>query len=96
MVPIGQSSQLEQAADEAKVWPTRNNMQLNASKMKEVFIYFGNQDLSVPPVIIEGQEIERVGVTKLLGLTLNDRLTWEDHINSISKKRMFNFITCTI
>ena len=86
VVPIGQSSQLQQAADEATVWATRNNMQLNASKTKELFIYFGKQNLSVPPVIIEGQKIERVRATKLLGLTLNDRLTWEDHINSISKK----------
>ena len=86
VVPIGQSCQLQQAADEATVWASRNNMQLNASKTKELFIYFGKQDLSVPPVITEGQKIEKVRVTKLLGLTLNDRLTWEDHINSISKK----------
>ena len=41
VVLIGQSSQLQQAADEATVWATRNNMQLNVSKTKELFIYFG-------------------------------------------------------
>ena len=32
------------------------------------------------PIIIEGKEVEVVTSTKLLGLTIANDLTWNDHI----------------
>ena len=38
------------------------------------------------PVIIEGKEVELVTSTKLLGLTIANDLTWNDHVTEITKK----------
>ena len=38
------------------------------------------------PVIIEGKEAELVTSTKLLGLTIANDLTWNDHVTEITKK----------
>ena len=38
------------------------------------------------PVIIEGKEVELVTITKLLGLTIANNLTWNDHVTEIIKK----------
>ena len=43
------------------------------------------QDL-FDPVIIEGKEVELVTSTKLLGLTIVNNLTWNDHVTEIIKK----------
>ena len=47
-----------------------------------------NQDLRrvFDPVIIEGKEVELVTSTKLLGLTIANDLTWNDHVTEITKK----------
>ena len=36
--------------------------------------------------MIEGQEIETVSETKLLGVTLTSKLTWEVHIDNLCRK----------
>ena len=38
------------------------------------------------PVIIEGKEVELVTSTKLLGLTIANDLTWNDHVTEITKE----------
>ena len=38
------------------------------------------------PIIIEGKEVELVTSTKLLGLTIANGLTWNDHVTEITKK----------
>ena len=47
------------------------------------------------PVIIEGKEVELVTVTKLLGLTIANDLTWNDHVTEITKKasKRLSFLT---
>ena len=79
-------SRLQQAANEAVAWAHKNNMKLNASKTKELLIHFGKQKPNVPPITVEGEDIERVQVAKLIGVYLNDTLTWSHHIDSILKK----------
>ena len=85
-VGAGEMSRLQQAADEAVAWAHKNNMKHNASKTKELLIHFGKQKPNVPPITVEGEAIERVQVAKLIGVYLNDTLTWSDHIDSILKK----------
>ena len=44
------------------------------------------------PVIIEGKEIKIVTGTKLLDLTIENNLTWNDHVAEITtkaKKRLY-------
>ncbi|XP_068671589.1 uncharacterized protein [Montipora foliosa] len=58
---------------------------LNAVKCKELRISFAKEQRVLYPVIIEGKEIELTS-TKLLGLTIANDLTWNDHETEITKK----------
>ena len=86
IVPISEPSKLQEAANEAVTWASHNNMSLNASKTKEIIVYYGKKDITIPPIMIEGQEIERVSEAKLLGVTLTSKLTWEVHIDNLCRK----------
>ncbi len=49
-------------------------------------IYFGRQELTLPHLKIGESEIECVKLSKLLGLIINNKLTWHDHVEYISSK----------
>ena len=82
----GEDSKLQQATDQAVEWSDKNNMDINADKTKYMEIYFGRSPLSLHPITIGGSEIEQVSVFKLLGLMINNKLTWHDHIDYICRK----------
>ena len=63
-----------------------NRVQLNANKFKELRISFAKEQRVFDPVIIKGKEVELVTSTKLLGLTIANDLTWNDHVTEITKK----------
>ena len=70
---------------------TRSSFQLNGEKTKELVISFSRDSPQLPRVCIDGTPIKSIQSTKLLGLTINDTLTWNDHIEELVKKsvRMF-------
>ena len=51
-----------------------------------VRIFFAKEQRIFDPVIIEGKGVELVTSTKLLGLTIANNLTWNDHVTEITKK----------
>ena len=67
-------------------WSQENRVQLNANKCKELGISFAKEQRVFDPVIIEGKEVELVASTKLLGLTIANDLTWNNHVTEITKK----------
>ena len=80
------SAKLQQSANDISDWCQVNKMMINAKKTKELVICFAKTEPDISRLIINGQEIERVSSTKLLGLTLSDDLSWGTHIEIISKK----------
>ena len=72
-------------------------MMLNSKKTKEMLICF-SMKMSVndiPNVVICNNVIERVNSIKVLGVYVNNKLNWSDHIDYIYKKasqRVFNII----
>ena len=63
-----------------------NFLQLNTSKTKEMLIDFRRTSIAPLPVVIKGEEVERVHSYKYLGVTLNDVLSWGDHVDILMKK----------
>ena len=57
-----------------------NRVQLNVNKCKELRISFAKEQRVFDPIIIEGKEVELVTSTKLLGLTIANDLTWNNHV----------------
>lgn len=49
-------------------------------------IDFRHNTYSPPPVIIKGSAVDRVSSYKYLGVVLNNKLTWGDHVDVLVKK----------
>ena len=84
--PTTKNTNIQRAANQAITWCTENNMKINTSKTKEMLIYFGKKDTSFPPIEMNDEKLERVSNTKLLGVILNNKLTWGDHVDYICSK----------
>ena len=77
---------IQNAVNDIQKWATDNNMSLNASKTKELLVYYGREELDIPHITINGDVVERVSCAKLLGVRIMSNLSWEDHIaNFVSK-----------
>ena len=62
-------------------WSARNRLVLNISKIKSI-VFGTNHSLHPKPqlrLVMNNVEIEKVEVTKLLGVTLNCKLSWSKH-----------------
>ena len=66
-------------------WSSSNLMNINFNKTKEMILGSLKSD---PPSALEASSniIERVHTYKLLGVTLNDKLKWDNHVHSICSK----------
>ena len=88
---------LQHAADRLSCWCGTSGMHINEGKTKEVLIHFGKSYPvhSIPPIKINGADIERVDSFKMLGVYFNTRLDWNDHAAHIvtkANKRIFCLI----
>ena len=81
-----QPSSLQATLESINQWCEKNDMRLNTKKCKEVLICFWKHKPDVSPLILNNQPIEVVKSAKLLGLTFNDHLKWNDQVGQIVKK----------
>ena len=63
-----------------------NYLELNVSKTKEMVIDFRQTRPDPQPVDIKGSALARVDTYKYLGIVLNNKLSWGDHVDFIVKK----------
>ena len=81
----GQTSKMDVNVTQLLNWSSNNHMNVNFKKTKEMIINTSHcnfpDKLSVADV-----EIERVNVFKLLGVHINQSLTWDDHVSAICNK----------
>ena len=85
-IPKGQQSKSQEAVDAIYDWSKENLFQLNGEKTKELVISFSRDSPQFPGVCIDGTPIKTIQSTKLLGLKINDTLTWNDHREELVKK----------
>ena len=76
---------LQQAINETVQWTRDNAMVLNPTKTHEMVIT-GRKTITVPPITIENQPLERVSVTKLVGVYIQSDLKWDRHVNYMVSK----------
>lgn len=77
---------LQDSVDEALAWSSKNSMKIHPTKTKELFICFATNPPNVPAITINGSSIDRVNSCKLLGVIINDKLTWNEHVDKLYKK----------
>ena len=75
-----------QQTSKAAEWSASNSMQLNTDKTKEMLIYYGKKNHNLKPITLDGQDIECVNQSKLLGVFLNNQLTWHDYVEYMCSK----------
>ena len=67
-----------------KKWFNQNKLSLNLKKTK--FMVFSNLKQEEVVLSIDGVDIERVNEFKFLGVVLDDKLTWKNHIAHVKSK----------
>ena len=71
----------------ANLWLQRNGLRLNTLKTKSMLIHSSRKVTgSTLELSVEGNKVEQVRFFKFLGVTINDTLTWSDHINTVCAK----------
>ena len=80
------TSKAQDLVDEVICWSDDNKMQLNAEKCKELRISFNVNPVEMDSIVVNGKNLEVVQCIKMLGLTINSKLTWNDHIDDVVKK----------
>ena len=67
-------------------WLLSNKLSLNAKKTKALFFKSINRNLTIPKLEIGNNTIETVQKFNFLGIILDEKLKWNDHINHIAIK----------
>ena len=71
-------------------WCKANRLSLNIKETKYTFFHKNsvknNKPLKLPELKIANRAIERTNAIKLLGVLLNENITWKNHICSFEKK----------
>ena len=85
--PMVVAKQLEAAFDHTKAYCTSRELSINATKTKCIFFKTPNKKLQEDlEVIIDGQSIKPEKSVKLLGVTLDQHLSFNEHIHTVTKK----------
>ncbi len=80
------NSNLQDLVNYIDYWTTSNNMKLNVGKCKELVIDFARKKYCFPPLTVDKVTIERVKSARILGLTIQDNMKWNEHVHEIVKK----------
>ena len=67
-------------------WTVNNNMKLNGKKCKEMIVSFVRSENDIPRLLIDGLPLDLVPSFKILGLTMNNKLKWQDNTEALVKK----------
>ena len=79
---------LQTAADDLVHWAHSNGMMIHTNKTKELIICF-NKTVNaedIPPLCVNGNNIDRVTTFKLLGVFVSSDLSWEYHVMYLLRK----------
>jgi len=72
--------------ENVSVWLCSNKIKINSSKTKYMIYSYRGQYNLAGPIMIGGDLIERVNSVKFLGVVLDDKLRFSEHVLSISSK----------
>ena len=85
-------NELQNDIDGFEEFTKSKNLQINPKKSSLMLFNFSSSLDFQPSIRVEGQELEVVSRTKILGLTISSSLKWNDHVDVITtkaRKRIF-------
>ncbi len=86
IVEKDKASSAQLMADQVSLWSNNNKFQIQHKKCKEMRISFKKHPTIYENLHINGNTIDIVKSVKLLGVTLQDNLKWNQHVDVIIKK----------
>ncbi len=72
--------------EKIRSWLKTNNLSLNVKKTKYMIFYTAQRKVNTLNLKINNTIIERVTQLDCLGISLNENLSWKDHIKKISNR----------
>ena len=81
-----QAPNLKEAADTAYLWTIQNDMKINKRKTKERVVDFSQTSTNLPTIRIDRTDTQRLPEAKILGITITSNLTWDVHVDEITRK----------
>ena len=67
-------------------WCSNNFLHLNVSKTKEMCTDFRRNITVISPIVINGEPVEQVDSFKYLGVILDEKLSFTEHVTAVQKK----------
>ena len=67
-------------------WLNLNTLSLNVKKTKAMAFHMPQKKIIQPNIQINGSNIEFVDNFVFLGITINNKLNWNSHINKVTNK----------
>ena len=67
-------------------WLNVNKLALNVDKTKAMILHMPQKKVEKPVLLVNGTVIEYVNNFNFLGITLNNHLNWDSHINKVAHK----------
>ena len=72
--------------DKVSAWMNSNELVLNSKKTKYMLFHKHNKIVPTLKLKINDSSLDQVSTFNFLGLHINSQLTWQTHIDEISKK----------
>ena len=85
-VPNNSDISVAPAIEHTKQWSASNSMQLNADKTVVMNFYINHLHKHDEPVIFDNTSVAPSKVMKFLGISIDDHLTFIDHVDSVIKR----------
>ena len=79
---------LEKDLNDVAQWVDENKLMLNAKKTQLLLLGRKGraQELEDVSVTLNGEQLPRSQMVKCLGVSIDDGLTWREHVDSLRKK----------
>ena len=90
---IDLAKRIQEAANTITEWAKDNGLKHNASKCK-IMLFTRSRNPIKPKIFINEEEVEYVSNYKYLGITINEKLSWKEHITNITTKATNTFMQC--
>ena len=78
-------AKLNSALRELNEWCLINRLTPHPSKSEAMLISRRNPPVNIPPIFIGNSTIEWVSKSRLLGMTVDEKLTWTQHMLELKK-----------
>ena len=79
----------QEILDTLHTWTVQNKVTINHNKTVVMHFHTSGDDLDPPQLTVNGHPLQVVNTTKLLGITLDSKLTWKDNTANIVKSASF-------